>query len=64
MPSSCFPQSQPLGHLFSPNTRITETSSLHHDALAGSFAGQTFLKDNLPYIDILNASIKEVDYYR
>lgn len=40
------------------------TSFLDHDAPISSFWGQTFLKENIPFIDISDSSIQDVYYYR
>ncbi|CZR50838.1 uncharacterized protein PAC_00712 [Phialocephala subalpina] len=43
---------------------ITGTNFLDHDKPISSFWGQTFLKENIPYIDIPNSNIQDVYYYR
>lgn len=43
---------------------VTGTSFLDHDAPIANFFGKTFLKDNIPYIDIPDKNIEEVYYYR
>jgi hypothetical protein len=40
------------------------TSFLDHDAPISGFLGQTFLKENIPYIDIPDPLIQSVYYYR
>ncbi|KAK6073656.1 Nuclear GTPase SLIP-GC 3 [Seiridium cupressi] len=40
------------------------TSFLDHDALISGFFGQTFLKENIPFIDIPDQLIQDVYYYR
>ena len=40
------------------------TSLLDHDALLAGFLGRTFLKDNIPFIDIPDKLIQDVYYYR
>ncbi|KAI1266931.1 Six-hairpin glycosidase-like protein [Xylariaceae sp. FL1019] len=40
------------------------TSFLDHDKPISSFFGQTFLKDNIPYLDIPDSLIQDVYYYR
>jgi hypothetical protein len=46
------------------NINIAGTSFLDHDAPISGFDGRTFLKENIPYIDIPNSNIQEVYYYR
>ncbi|KAE8452221.1 hypothetical protein EG329_001688 [Mollisiaceae sp. DMI_Dod_QoI] len=43
---------------------ITGTNFLDHEKPISSFWGQTFLNENIPYIDIPNENIQEVYYYR
>lgn len=40
------------------------TSFLDHDAPIAGFLGRTFLKDNIPFIDIPDKLIQDVYYYR
>ncbi|KAI1824093.1 Six-hairpin glycosidase [Xylaria intraflava] len=40
------------------------TTFLNHEDPLSSFYGQTFLKDNIPYIDIPDSLIEDVYYYR
>ncbi|KAI1294325.1 Six-hairpin glycosidase-like protein [Xylaria venustula] len=40
------------------------TSFLDHEAQISSFFGQTFLRENIPYIDIPDQLIEDVYYYR
>ena len=46
------------------NINITGTSFLDHNRPISGFAGQTFLKENIPYIDIPDTQIQDVYYYR
>lgn len=46
------------------NPGIDETSFLDHDSPIGAFFGQTFLKQNIPFIDIPDQQIQDVYYYR
>ena len=63
--------------VFSPNTQRMSQSPLHlgnigssgtsfldHVAPISGFLGQTFLKDNIPFIDIPDSNIQDVYYYR
>ena len=43
---------------------VTGTNFLDHDKPIQDFLGQTFLKDNIPYIDIPDSNIQGVYYYR
>lgn len=43
---------------------LTGTSFLDDDALIQAFHSKTFLKDNIPYIDIPDKDIQDVYYYR
>ncbi|KAI0164582.1 Six-hairpin glycosidase-like protein [Xylariaceae sp. FL1272] len=43
---------------------LTGTSFLDHDKPISSYFGQTFLKDNIPYLDIPDSLIQDVYYYR
>ncbi|KAH9889636.1 Six-hairpin glycosidase-like protein [Xylariomycetidae sp. FL2044] len=40
------------------------TSFLDHEAPIAAFAGKTFLRDNIPYIDIPDPVVQDVYYYR
>ena len=46
------------------NIGINGTSFLDHQAPISSFYGQTFLRENIPYIDIPDTNIQDVYYYR
>ncbi len=46
------------------NINTTGTSFLDHDSPLRGFFGQTFLKENIPFIDIPDPNIEEVYYYR
>jgi hypothetical protein len=46
------------------NINLLGTSFLDHDAPLSSFWGQTFLQENIPFIDISDSSIQDVYYYR
>jgi hypothetical protein len=46
------------------NINITGTAFLDHDKPISGFAGQTLLKENIPYIDIPDTQIQDVYYYR
>jgi hypothetical protein len=46
------------------NIHLTGTSFLDHDSPISSFWGQTFLRENIPFIDIPDAGIQDVYYYR
>ena len=46
------------------NINLTGTSFLDHDTPVSGFAGQTFLKENIPWIDIPDTNIQDVYYYR
>lgn len=46
------------------NINIAGTSFLDHDQPISGYAGQTLLKENIPYIDIPDAQIQDVYYYR
>lgn len=54
---------QLLGHKAAASS-VTGTSFLDHDQPISGFAGQTFLKDNIPFIDIPDSLIQDVYYYR
>ncbi|OTB03807.1 hypothetical protein M426DRAFT_169759 [Hypoxylon sp. CI-4A] len=43
---------------------VKGTSFLNHDELISDFAGKTFLKHNIPFIDIPDSLIQDVYYYR
>ncbi|KAI1413864.1 Six-hairpin glycosidase-like protein [Hypoxylon sp. FL1857] len=43
---------------------ITGTSFLDHEKPISSFAGKTFLRHNIPFIDIPDSLIQDVYYYR
>lgn len=43
---------------------INGTSFLDHTTPIAGFYGQTFLQDNIPYIDIPDTTIQDVYYYR
>ncbi|CAJ2512454.1 Uu.00g054690.m01.CDS01 [Anthostomella pinea] len=45
-------------------TLVRGTSFLDHETPIGGFAGQTFLRDNIPFIDVPDALIQDVYYYR
>jgi hypothetical protein len=47
-----------------PGNTGNGTSFLDHDALVSGYPGQTFLKENIPFIDIPDSVIQEVYYYR
>lgn len=49
-----------------PNASInaTGTSFLDHDSLVSPYWGQSWLKDNIPFIDIPDRVIQDVYYYR
>ncbi|KAI1079243.1 Six-hairpin glycosidase-like protein [Whalleya microplaca] len=42
----------------------TGTAFLDHEGPISSFAGKTFLRDNIPFIDIPDSLIQDVYYYR
>lgn len=42
----------------------TGTAFLDHDALVAPYWGQSWLKDNIPFIDIPDKMIQDVYYYR
>ncbi|KAI1332303.1 Six-hairpin glycosidase [Xylariaceae sp. FL0255] len=46
------------------NAVVTGTSFLDHDAPISGFLGRTFLKENIPYLDIPDSLIQDVYYYR
>jgi hypothetical protein len=46
------------------NTNITGTNFFDHEIPISGFFGQTFLKENIPFIDIPDASIQSIYYYR
>jgi len=46
------------------NINQTGTSFLDHNTPISSYLGQTFLKENIPYIDIPDQNIEAVYYYR
>jgi hypothetical protein len=46
------------------NINVTETSFLDHDTPISGFWGQTFLRENIPFIDIPDSNIQDVYYYR
>ncbi|KAI3319574.1 Six-hairpin glycosidase [Xylariaceae sp. AK1471] len=43
---------------------VKGTSFLDHESPIAGFLGQTFLRDNIPYIDIPDSLIQDVYYYR
>jgi hypothetical protein len=43
---------------------VRGTSFLDHESSIAGFQGQTFLKDNIPFIDIPDSLIQDVYYYR
>ncbi|KAI0008073.1 Six-hairpin glycosidase-like protein [Xylariaceae sp. FL0662B] len=43
---------------------IVGTAFLDHDDPISAFAGKTFLKDNIPFIDIPDSLVQDVYYYR
>jgi hypothetical protein len=47
-----------------PDSVANRTSFLDHDTYISSFFGQTFLKENIPFIDIPDQLIQDVYYYR
>ncbi|KAF7192803.1 Beta-L-arabinobiosidase [Pseudocercospora fuligena] len=46
------------------NANLTGTNLLDHDAPIASYFGKSFLKENIPYIDLPDKTIKDVYYYR
>jgi hypothetical protein len=46
------------------NINITGTNFLNHETPISGFFGQTFLKENIPFIDIPDTNIQSVYYYR
>ena len=46
------------------NSNVKATAFLDRDTPIQGFFGQTFLKDNIPYIDIPDKNIQDVYYYR
>ena len=46
------------------NMHVTGTSFLDHDQPISGFAGQTLLRENIAFIDIPDANIQDVYYYR
>lgn len=46
------------------NINIRETNFLDHDTPISDFFGQTFLKENNPFINIPDTTIQSVYYYR
>jgi len=46
------------------NINISGTSFLDHNIPISGFWGQTFLKENIPFIDIPDSNIQNVYYYR
>ncbi|KAK3715166.1 hypothetical protein LTR37_007376 [Vermiconidia calcicola] len=46
------------------NSNVKATEFLDRDTPIQGFFGQTFLKDNIPYIDIPDKNIQDVYYYR
>ena len=46
------------------NIGINGTTFLDHESPINSFYGQTFLRENIPYIDIPDNNIQDVYYYR
>jgi hypothetical protein len=46
------------------NIGINGTSFLDHEAPISQFWGKTFLKENIPFIDIPDENIQNVYYYR
>lgn len=53
---------QPLRH--QERESVKGTSFLDHEDLVSGFLGRTFLRDNIPYIDIPDKIIEDVYYYR
>lgn len=45
-------------------SNIKGTSFLDHETPIANFTGKTFLRDNIPYIDIPDKTIQDVYYYR
>ena len=46
------------------DANVTGTSFLDHDGPLAPYWAQTFLRDNIPYIDIPDSDIQDVYYYR
>ncbi|PVH88495.1 hypothetical protein DL98DRAFT_628537 [Cadophora sp. DSE1049] len=46
------------------NINLIGTSFLDHDKPINQFWGQTFLRENIPFLDIPNQNIQDVYYYR
>jgi hypothetical protein len=46
------------------DSKVKGTSFLDHDTPIKDFWGQTFLKENIPYLDIPDQNIQDVYYYR
>lgn len=46
------------------NINLTGTSFLDHEAPIKAYLGRTFLRENIPYIDIPDPDIQNVYYYR
>ncbi|KAI0482056.1 Six-hairpin glycosidase-like protein [Xylariaceae sp. FL0804] len=56
------------GHAVTPElpvpTRVNGTSFLDHETPISGFFGQSFLRDNIPFIDIPDPLVQDVYYYR
>lgn len=46
------------------DSNVTGTSFLDHNAPIDGFWGQTFLRENIPFLDIPDQNIQDVYYYR
>ncbi|EME87110.1 uncharacterized protein MYCFIDRAFT_29864, partial [Pseudocercospora fijiensis CIRAD86] len=46
------------------NSNLTGTNFLDHDAPIASYFGKSFLKENIPFIDLPDKTIEDVYYYR
>jgi hypothetical protein len=64
--SSLLPSTQPSSQvpIQSGTTSSSGTSFLDHVTPISGFFGQTFLKENIPFIDIPDSNIQDVYYYR
>jgi len=58
------PQSSSRASIQSASISINGTSFLDHVTPIDGFFGQTFLKENIPFIDIPDLNIQDVYYYR
>lgn len=64
MVTSLLASTQAQGPPAPADQNVKGTSFLDHDTPIQGFFGQTFLKQNIPYIDIPDKNIQDVYYYR